>query len=108
MRIAEIAPPYLPVPPVGYGVTIVHPGTLRRWIREDRKKRNTPAARGRRRTAADIRKLILKLARECAPVRDDPAAPKSRARPSNPPRPVLRAWKTPSRARLAEVVRGGR
>jgi hypothetical protein len=51
---------------------------------------------------------ILKLARECAPVRDDPAAPKSNARPSNPPRPVLRAWKTPTRARLAEVVRGGR
>jgi putative transposase len=46
-------------------VSIVHPGTLRRWIREDRKgKRKAPAPRGRRRTAEQIRRLILKLARE--------------------------------------------
>ncbi|HTU23752.1 MAG TPA: integrase core domain-containing protein [Pirellulales bacterium] len=46
-------------------VSIVHPGTLRRWIREDRKgKRKTPAPRGRRRTAEQIRRLILKLAKE--------------------------------------------
>ena len=46
-------------------VSIVHPGTLRRWIREDRKgKRKAPAPRGRRRTAEQIRRLILKLAHE--------------------------------------------
>jgi putative transposase len=45
-------------------VTIVHPDTLRRWIREERKGRKLPAARGRGRTSEDIRKLILKLARE--------------------------------------------
>jgi len=45
-------------------VTIVHPDTLRRWIREERKGRWRTAAPGRRRTAVDIRKLILKLARE--------------------------------------------
>jgi len=45
-------------------VTIVHPGTLRRWIREARKRRAMSAPRGRRRTAEDIRRLILKLAQE--------------------------------------------
>jgi putative transposase len=45
-------------------VSIVHPDTLRRWIREERKGRKAPASPGRRRTAEDIRKLILKLARE--------------------------------------------
>jgi putative transposase len=46
-------------------VSIVHPDTLRRWIRESRKtNRKKPRAAGRRRTAEDIRKLILKLARE--------------------------------------------
>ena len=46
-------------------VSIVHPRTLRRWIREDRRgKRKVPVARGRRRTAEQIRRLILKLARE--------------------------------------------
>ena len=49
---------------------------------------------------------LLQLARECAPLREDPAATKTNARLSNPPRPILRAWKTPTRARLAEVVRG--
>ncbi len=51
---------------------------------------------------------ILKLARECAPLKEDPNAPRTNARLTNPPRPILRAWKTPTRARLAEVVRGGR
>jgi Subtilase family len=50
---------------------------------------------------------LLKLARECAPIKEDPAAPRSNVRPSTPPRPVLRAWKAPTRARLAQVVRGG-
>jgi putative transposase len=46
-------------------VSIVHPDTLLRRIREDRKgKRTTPAKAGRRPTAESIRKLILKLARE--------------------------------------------
>ena len=49
---------------------------------------------------------LLQIARECAPLREQPAASKAGARPPNPPRPVLRAWKTPTRARLAEVVRG--
>ena len=50
---------------------------------------------------------LIQLARECAPIKVDPAAPKSGVRPTNPPRPVLRAWKAPTRARLAQVVRGG-
>ncbi len=46
-------------------VTIVHPSTLLRWIREDRKGKNVvPVKRGRRPTALQIRRLILKLARE--------------------------------------------
>ena len=46
-------------------VSIVHPATLRRWIREDQKgKRTKPVKVGRRQTAESIRKLILKLAKE--------------------------------------------
>jgi putative transposase len=46
-------------------VSIVHPDTLRRWIREDRRgRRKAPVARGRRRTPEQIRRLIIKLARE--------------------------------------------
>ena len=46
-------------------VTIVAPGTLLRWIRETNKHAARPAAkRGRRRTPLQIRRLILKLARE--------------------------------------------
>lgn len=47
-------------------VTLVHPDTLRRWIRESKKsgKTKAPVKRGRRRTAEDIRKLIIKLAKE--------------------------------------------
>jgi putative transposase len=45
-------------------VTIVHPGTLRRWIREDAKTTKRPRGKvGRRRTGEEIRKLILKLAK---------------------------------------------
>jgi putative transposase len=46
--------------------SIVSPGTLLRWIREDRKKgkRVTTTKRGRPRTPEILRKLILKLARE--------------------------------------------
>jgi len=45
--------------------TIVHPDTLRRWIREEKKHRKlVPAKAGRRRTAEQIRKLILKLAKD--------------------------------------------
>lgn len=45
-------------------VTIVHPGTFRRWIREVKKGRARTIPRGRRRTRADIRKLIIRLAKE--------------------------------------------
>jgi putative transposase len=46
-------------------VSIDHPDTLRRWIREDRRgKRRIPRARGRRRTAEQLGPLIVKLARE--------------------------------------------
>jgi putative transposase len=46
-------------------VSIVHPSTLKRWIREDRNGRKKVAvARGRRRTPEQIRRLILKLANE--------------------------------------------
>src|SRR4029434_1968219 len=45
-------------------VSIVHPDTLRRWIRESRKQRNLkPAKVGRKPTAESIRQLIIKLAR---------------------------------------------
>ena len=50
---------------------------------------------------------LLQLARECAPLKEDPAPPRTTARPINPPRPILRAWKTPTRARLTQLVRGG-
>src|ERR1700722_10705968 len=46
-------------------VSIVHPDTLRRWIREDRRRlRKRPVSPGRRRTPEQIRRLIIKLARE--------------------------------------------
>jgi hypothetical protein len=45
-------------------VSIVHPDTLLRWIREARKGRQRLAPKGQRRTAEDIRRLILKLGRE--------------------------------------------
>ena len=46
-------------------MTIVHPDTMRRWIREERTgRRKISAKRGRRHTAASIRQLILKLAKE--------------------------------------------
>jgi putative transposase len=46
-------------------LTIVTPRTFLRWIREAKKDRSKkPAKRGRPRTAAQIRKLILKMARE--------------------------------------------
>ncbi len=45
-------------------VTIVRPGTLHRWIREDAKTTKRPRGKvGRRRTSEQIRKLILKLAK---------------------------------------------
>jgi putative transposase len=45
--------------------TIVAPGTILNWIRDEKKgKKTAPAKRGRRRTPEDIRKLILKLAKE--------------------------------------------
>ena len=50
---------------LGELVRIVHPDTLRRWIREaDKRPESTPAMVGRRRTQKEIRELILKLARE--------------------------------------------
>ncbi len=50
-------------------VTIVTPGTFLRWIREDKRagrKRTKPTKRGRPRTAEEIRKLIVKFAKENA------------------------------------------
>ncbi len=45
--------------------TIVHPDTLRRWMRESKKGRRTKCGNdGRKRTAVDIRTLILRMARE--------------------------------------------
>lgn len=50
---------------LGELVTIVHPDTLRRWIRESRKPgKGKPAKKGRPRTQEEIRQLIIKLARE--------------------------------------------
>lgn len=50
---------------LGELVTIVHPDTLRRWIREaDKRSRSKPAKVGRRKTQKEIVELILKLARE--------------------------------------------
>jgi putative transposase len=47
-------------------VSIVHPETLLRWVREDRKTKakEAPARRGRRKTPEQLRRLIRKLARE--------------------------------------------
>jgi hypothetical protein len=50
---------------------------------------------------------LIQIARECLPLKEPPAAPGIKARPATPPRPILRAWKAPTRARLAQVVRGG-
>lgn len=45
--------------------TIVAPDTLLRWIRADKKSgKKTPMKRGRRRTREQIRRVILKLAKE--------------------------------------------
>ena len=44
--------------------TIVHPSTIRRWIREDTGKKKQQPKKGRPRTAEDIEKLILKLAKD--------------------------------------------
>lgn len=46
--------------------TVVHPGTIRRWIRESRSQKasRSQATLGRPRTAQDIEKVILKLAKE--------------------------------------------
>jgi putative transposase len=46
-------------------VTIAHPDTLRRWIRQAKQPATKPpASRGRPRVADDIRELVLKLAQE--------------------------------------------
>src|SRR5260221_1851283 len=43
-------------------VTIVHPETLRRWIRAEKKGGKAPVKkRGRRPTAAEIRQLVIKF-----------------------------------------------
>ena len=50
---------------LGELVTIVHPDTLRRWIREANKPgKKKPAKKGRPRTKEEICELIIKLARE--------------------------------------------
>lgn len=48
-------------------VTIVTPGTFLRWIREEKRSANKatkPSKRGRPRTAEQIRKLIIRMAKE--------------------------------------------
>jgi putative transposase len=45
-------------------VTIVSPETVLRWLRDDKKITRTTKSRGRPRTPEQIRKLVLKLARE--------------------------------------------
>lgn len=45
--------------------TIVSPGTILRWIREDRHGK-VPRKRGRRRKPIDVRRLVVKLATENA------------------------------------------
>jgi putative transposase len=45
-------------------VTIVSPETVLRWLREDKRGDRQPKPRGRRRTPEQIRRLVLKLARE--------------------------------------------
>lgn len=48
-------------------VTIVTPSTFLRWVRDEKragKKRTKPTQRGRPRTAEEIRRLIVKLAKE--------------------------------------------
>lgn len=45
-------------------VTIVSPQTVLRWIRKEGKQRRTLIKRGRPRTPEQIRRLILKMARE--------------------------------------------
>jgi putative transposase len=50
---------------INHLVTIVHPDTLRGWIREERRgKRRVQVAPGRRRTPEQMRRLIVKLGRE--------------------------------------------
>lgn len=45
--------------------SIVHPDTIRRWIRESKSKGGRTAGKpGRKRTQADIEKLVLKLAKD--------------------------------------------
>ena len=45
--------------------SIVHPDTIRRWIREQSKRRKSdPASVGRRRTAEEIEQLIVTLAKD--------------------------------------------
>jgi putative transposase len=44
--------------------TIVHPATIRRWIREQSGKKKQRPTHGRPRTAEQIEKLILKLAKD--------------------------------------------
>lgn len=45
--------------------SIVHPDTIRRWIRESKSKGGRTVGKpGRKRTQADIEKLVLKLAKD--------------------------------------------
>jgi putative transposase len=44
--------------------TIVHPATIRRWIREQSGRNKKQPKRGRSRTAEQIETLILKLAKD--------------------------------------------
>ncbi len=56
----------LPAKAIKHLVSIVHPETVLRWVRESRKERKPgqKANRGRRRTPEQLRRLIRKMARE--------------------------------------------
>ena len=49
---------------------------------------------------------LLRLARECAPLKKTGRHQVPAVRPANHPRPVLRAWKTPTPGQADEIVRG--
>ncbi len=50
---------------------------------------------------------VLRIARDCAVLKDDHSGRGPNGRPTNPPRPVVRVWKTPTPARLGQIVRWG-
>jgi transposase-like protein len=88
-------------------VSIVHPDTLRRWIREDRRgRRKAPVARGRRRTPEQLRRLIIKLARETGWGYTPPNPPSSSTLPGRNPLRTKTLFKERSVAIAEQLVAG--